>query len=43
MSTHLPVALALGIAIVLAIAGYFATPAVTAVTAAGQPWFQTLD
>jgi hypothetical protein len=43
MSTNLPLVLAAGIAVVFAIAGYFATPLLTRAAASGEPWLATLD
>jgi hypothetical protein len=43
MSTNLPRVLAAGIAVVFAIAGYFATPLLTRAVASGEPWLATLD
>jgi hypothetical protein len=42
MSTNLPLVLAAGIAVVFAIAGYFATPLLTRAAASGEPWLATL-
>ena len=43
MSTHLPLVLAAGIAVIFAIAGYFATPLITRATASGEPLLVTVD
>jgi hypothetical protein len=43
MSTHLPLVIATGIAVIFAIAGYFATPLLTRATASGESSLAVID